>query len=133
MYSSLLSKNVKIYIYIKLSFFLLFLWVWNLFCHIRQNRVPKMIGGPNRDEVRGDWKRLNNEKLQCFYPSPNTVSLEWSRQRRWNGLGMWHVMGRTEMRKEYQTAYASTQRYIPYQDQIKMYYFSKCFILFNIH
>jgi hypothetical protein len=67
--------------------------------HKRQNRVPKMIVGPTRDEVRGDWKRLNNEKLQCFYSSSNTVSLEWSRQRRLNGLSVWHAMGRTEVVK----------------------------------
>jgi hypothetical protein len=70
-------------------------------------------------------KKQNNEKLQQFHSSLNTVSLEWSSQRRLNELG------RTEVPKESQTANASTQRYIPFQDQIQVSHFSKCGVLFN--
>jgi hypothetical protein len=38
-----------------------------------ENRVPRRIFGPKRDEVMGDWRKLRDEELHNFYASPNTV------------------------------------------------------------
>jgi hypothetical protein len=32
-----------------------------------ENRVPKRIFGPKRDEVTGEWKRLHSKKLYALY------------------------------------------------------------------
>ena len=31
----------------------------------------RIIFGPKRDEVIGDWRKLNNEELSDLYSSPN--------------------------------------------------------------
>jgi len=36
-----------------------------------ENRVLRGIFGPKRDEVTGEWIRLNNEKLNDLHCSPN--------------------------------------------------------------
>ena len=38
-----------------------------------ENRVLWRIFGPKRDGVRGEWRKLHNEKLNDLYPSPNIV------------------------------------------------------------
>jgi hypothetical protein len=38
-----------------------------------ENRAIKRIFGPKRVEVVGGWRRLNNEELMNFYPSPNII------------------------------------------------------------
>jgi hypothetical protein len=38
-----------------------------------ENRVLRKIFGPNRDEVREEWKKLSNEDLLYQYISPNTI------------------------------------------------------------
>jgi hypothetical protein len=38
-----------------------------------ENRVLKRIFGPKRDEVRMEWKKIYNEKLNDLYFSPNIV------------------------------------------------------------
>jgi hypothetical protein len=37
-----------------------------------ENRVLRRIFGPKRDEVTGDWGKLNNEELYDLYISPST-------------------------------------------------------------
>jgi hypothetical protein len=49
-----------------------------------ENRVLRRIFGPKRDEVTGEWRRLNNEELNDLYSSPNIVWLIKSRTR-WAG------------------------------------------------
>ena len=40
-----------------------------------ENRVPRRIFWPRRDEVRGEWIKLHNEGLNDLYFSPNFVRL----------------------------------------------------------
>jgi hypothetical protein len=35
-----------------------------------ENRVPRRIFGPKRDEVTGDWRKLHNEELHYFVLLP---------------------------------------------------------------
>jgi hypothetical protein len=36
-----------------------------------EKRLTRRILGPKRDEVAGAWRKLQNEELHKFYPSPN--------------------------------------------------------------
>jgi hypothetical protein len=38
-----------------------------------ENNVLRGIFGPKRDEVAGEWIKLQNEKLNDLYSSPNFV------------------------------------------------------------
>jgi hypothetical protein len=40
-----------------------------------ENRVLRRIFGPKRDEVTGDWRKLNNEELYNLYSSPNIIRM----------------------------------------------------------
>jgi hypothetical protein len=47
-----------------------------------ENRVLKVISGPKREEVAGDWRRLCNEELHKLYASPNVTTVIKSRRIR---------------------------------------------------
>jgi hypothetical protein len=38
-----------------------------------ENRVPRIIFGPKRDKVTGEWRKLHNEELNDLYCSSNIV------------------------------------------------------------
>jgi hypothetical protein len=69
--SRLLSKNIKIRVYITiiLPVILYGCETWSLTLREQQrlrvfeNRVLRRIFGPKRDEVTGEWRRLHNEEL----------------------------------------------------------------------
>ena len=47
-----------------------------------ENKVPRIIFGPKRDEVTGEWRTLHNEGLNGMY-SPNIFRVIKSRRMRW--------------------------------------------------
>ena len=56
-------------------------------------RVLRIVFGPKRDEVTGEWRKLHNEELRDPYSLPNIVRVVKSRIMRWAG----HVWGRGEV------------------------------------
>jgi hypothetical protein len=62
-----------------------------------ENRVPRRIFGPKRDEATGKWRRLHNEELNDLYSSPNVIRVIKERRMRWAG----HVARMGEKRGSY--------------------------------
>jgi len=50
-----------------------------------EKMVLRRIFGPRRDEVMGEWRRMNNEELNDLYSSPNIVRVIKSRRMGWAG------------------------------------------------
>jgi hypothetical protein len=48
-----------------------------------ENRVLRRTFGPNRNEVRREWRKLHSEELHNFYSSPNISGQIKSRSMRW--------------------------------------------------
>jgi hypothetical protein len=48
-----------------------------------ENRVLRRIFVPKRDEVTGDWRKLNDEELHDLYSSPSIIRIMNSRRMRW--------------------------------------------------
>jgi len=46
-------------------------------------RVLRSVFGPERDEVRREWRKLHNEELNDLYCLPNIVRVIKSRKMRW--------------------------------------------------
>ena len=78
--SSVLSKNVKITIYVTiiLTVVLYGCETWSLTLReesrlmLFENRVLRRIFEPKRDEVTGELRKLYNDELNDLYCSPNT-------------------------------------------------------------
>jgi len=62
-----------------------------------ENRVLRRIFGSKRDEIKGEWIKLHNEKLNDLYSSPNIIRMIKSRRMRW----AWHVARMEERRGVY--------------------------------
>jgi hypothetical protein len=62
-----------------------------------ENRVLKMIFGPKRDEVTGEWRKLHNEELHHLYSSPSTIRIMKARRMRLAG----HVARMGDKRNAY--------------------------------
>jgi len=50
-----------------------------------ENMVLRIIFGPRRDEITGEWRRLHNEELNDLYSSSNIVRVIKSRRMSWAG------------------------------------------------
>jgi hypothetical protein len=61
-----------------------------------ENRVLQRIFGPKRDEVTGDWGKLEHEELNDLYSTPNIVWEIKLRRMRWAGHAV--CMGAVERR-----------------------------------
>ena len=93
LFSSLLSKNLKVKIYrtIILPTVLYGRETWSLTlreeCRLRmfENRVLRRVFGPKRDEVTGEWGKLHTGELSDRYSLPNIVRVVKSRRMRWAG------------------------------------------------
>jgi hypothetical protein len=112
----LLYKNTKIKIYgtIILPVVLYGCETWSLTLmeehrlRVFENRVLRRIFGSKRDEVTGEWRRLQNEELNDLYSSPNIIRVIKSRRMRWaehvarmgEGRGTYRILvGRPEGRR----------------------------------
>jgi len=99
----LLSKNIKIKIYIILPVVLYGCETWSLTLReerrlrVFENRVLKRLFEPKRDEVTGEWRKLHNEEFYDLYSSPNNFQVIKSRRLRWAG----HVAHMGERRGVY--------------------------------
>ena len=88
--SRLLSRKFKIKIYRTIILpVALYGWeAWSLIfreerkLRVLENMVLRRIFGPRRDEVTGEWRRLNNEELSDLYSTPNIVRMIKSRRMR---------------------------------------------------
>jgi hypothetical protein len=47
--------------------------------------LDRVVFGPKRDEMMGDWRKLHNEELHNLYSSPNIIRTIKSRKIRWAG------------------------------------------------
>jgi hypothetical protein len=83
--SSLLSKTLKIKIYIYRTIILLVVLYGCETCSLTlreerrlpvlENRVLRRVFGPKRDEITGEWRKLHNEGLGIF--NPYTILCGW--------------------------------------------------------
>jgi hypothetical protein len=55
----------------------------------------RLLFGPKRDEVTGEWRKLHSEELHNLYSSSNIIRQIKSRRMRWVG----HVARMGEGRK----------------------------------
>jgi hypothetical protein len=53
--------------------------------YLFENRVLRIVFGPKRDEVTGEWRELHKEELNDLYSLPNIVRVVKSRRMRWAG------------------------------------------------
>jgi hypothetical protein len=69
-----------------------------------ENRVQRIIFGPKRDEVTGEWRDLHNEELHILYSSPNII-----RQMKSKRMWVMHVARMGEERKLYRVLVEKTK------------------------
>jgi hypothetical protein len=90
---------------------------------VSENRVWRIVFGPKRDEVTGEWRKLHNEELNDLYSLPKIVRVVKSRRMRWTG----HVARMGEDRCVYRVLVRKPERKRPlgrprrrWEDNIKM-------------
>ena len=68
-------------------------------CRLRvfENRVLRMIVGPKKGEVKGEWRRLHDNELCNLYSSPDIFWFIKTKRMRWAG----HVACVGDMRGAY--------------------------------
>jgi hypothetical protein len=74
-----------------------------------ENRVLRRIFVPKRDEVTGEWRKLNKEELRDLYSSPSIIRIIKSRRMR----GAGHVARIGEKRNAYRLLVGKPERKRP--------------------
>jgi hypothetical protein len=105
MSSRLLSRNLKVKIYktIILPAVLYGCETWSLTLReehrlrVFENRVLRVMSGPEMDEVTGEWRKLHDRELHNLYSLPVIIRQIKSRKMRWAG----HVARMGEGRNVY--------------------------------
>ena len=84
----------------------------------------RTVFGPKRDEVKGEWRKLQDEELSDLYSLPNIVRVVISRRMRWAG----HVARLGEGRGVHRVLVGKPEGKRPlgrprrrWEDNIKMY------------
>ncbi|KAJ4444090.1 hypothetical protein ANN_05879 [Periplaneta americana] len=103
--SNLLSKNLEVRIYktIILPVVQYGCETWTLALReehrlrVFENKFLRKIFWAKRDEVTGEWRKLNNTELHALYSSPDIIRNNKSRRSRWAG----HVARMGESRNAY--------------------------------
>jgi hypothetical protein len=78
----LFSLKIKIYEPVILPVVLYGCETWTLtlrkelILRVFGNMVQRVTFEPKKEEVTGDWRRLNNEELHNLYASPNIRAIE---------------------------------------------------------
>ena len=62
-------------------------------CRLRvfDNRVLRRVFGLKRNEVTGEWRRLNNKELYALYASPNIIRVIKSKTMRYVWKEWWCI------------------------------------------
>ncbi|KAJ4428359.1 hypothetical protein ANN_24378 [Periplaneta americana] len=88
-----------------------------------ENKVLRKTSGAKRDEVTGEWRKLNNAELHALYSSPDIIRNIKSRHLRWTG----HVERMGESINAYRVLVGRPERKRPlrrprrrWEDNIKM-------------
>jgi hypothetical protein len=50
-----------------------------------EKRELRIMFGPKKDEVTGDWRKLHNKELHNLHSSPSVIRVTKSRRMRWAG------------------------------------------------
>ena len=50
-----------------------------------ENRVLRIVFGPKKDDITGEWRKLHSEELSDLCSLPNIVLVVKSRRMRWAG------------------------------------------------
>jgi len=76
---------------------------------VYEKRVLRMILGPKRSEVAGEWRRVHNEELNDLYSSPNIIWVAKSRRMRWTR----HVVCMVERKIVYRVLVGKPEGWCP--------------------
>ena len=129
--SSFISKNIKIQIYrtiiLPLALYGCETWLLTLReehgLRVFENRVLRRIFQPKKDEVTGEWRKIQTEDLTDLYSSPNITQVIKSRRMRWVG----HVAYMVERRVAYRVWVGKPEEKTPlgrprcrWEDNIKL-------------
>ena len=62
-----------------------------------ENGMLRMMFGPERDEITGEWRRLYDEKIHELYCSPNIIQVTILRRVGW----VRHIARRSTLKKKF--------------------------------